>query len=63
LPFGCSPFWKRNPSRQSGSILNPEESGVDDFSLRDPQPAVFVLNSSPISFFTRPYINIRSVKA
>ena len=32
------------------------------FSLRDPQTAVFVLNSSPVGFFTRPHVNVRSVK-
>ena len=32
-------------------------------SLRDPETPLFVLNSPPIRFFPRPYINIGSMKA
>jgi hypothetical protein len=31
--------------------------------LRDSETAMFVLNSSPVRFFLRPHINVRSVKA
>ena len=31
--------------------------------LRDPETALLILNATPIGFFTRPHINVRSMKA